>query len=64
MVENREAKKDYSIERFYVSSASPNCQNDCIIQMSMQVPDPRVEVDLKNFDEEGLSSVTRLETSV
>lgn len=25
--------------------------------MSMQVPDPRVEVDLKNFDEEGLSSV-------
>lgn len=30
----------------------------------MQVPDPRVEVDLKNFDEEGLSSVTRFEMSV
>ena len=32
--------------------------------MSMQVPDPRVEVDLKNFDEEGLSSVILLEVSV
>lgn len=32
--------------------------------MSMQVPDPRVEVDLKNFDEEGLSSVIRFEMSM
>ena len=54
-INNRENKKEYTTQKFYLSTRMANDSNDCIIQMSMHFPNSLVEVDLKHFNEEGAS---------
>ena len=56
-INNRENKKEYTTQKFYLSTRMANDSNDCIIQMSMHFPNSLVEVDLKHFNEEGASTL-------
>ena len=56
-INDRENKKEYTTQRLYLSTRMANDSNDCVVQMSMHVPNSLVEVDLKHFNEEGASNL-------
>lgn len=53
--ENRANRNRYSIQRFIMSSYNEELDEASISVMSMQYPDPELEINIKRFKENGLS---------
>lgn len=53
---NRANRNRYSIQRFIISSYNEDLDEASISVISMQYPDPELEMNIKRFKENGLSA--------